>query len=125
MALGRAPSPQLGPVDYLECADGKAVVAAVDAGGIDLCVLDGEAWPTGGLGLARQLTDEIADRPATVVLVGRRDDRWLAAWSRADAVVAHPIDPFELTAAVARLLAERAARAPVPATKPRFGLRHG
>ena len=123
LALGRTPSPETGRVEYVECADGKAVLAAVDAGGIDICILDGEAWPAGGLGLARQLKDELADCPATVVLVARRDDQWLAAWSRADAVVPLPVDPFVLTSAVVPLLVERSSRPPLVSAKPGFGLR--
>jgi DNA-binding response OmpR family regulator len=124
VALGRVPSAEIGRVEYVECADGKAVMASVDAGGIDVCVLDAEAWPTGGMGLARQIKDEIAEPPAVVLLVARRDDRWLATWSRAEAVVPLPIDPFVLSAAVvdqlrARLTRPVAERAP----KPRFGLR--
>ena len=69
------------------------MIAAVDAGGLDLLVLDGEAQPTGGLGLAKQVKDEIADCPPTLVLIARRDDRWLAEWSLADAVVPLPVDP--------------------------------
>jgi CheY-like chemotaxis protein len=123
MSLGRVPSPELGRVEYVECADGKAVVATIDAGGIDVCVLDAEAWPTGGMGLARQIKDEIPDCPSTVLLIARRDDRWLAAWSRADAVLALPVDPFQLTEAVVRLLTARRARTSVPTARPGFGLR--
>ena len=60
-ALGRSPAPDVSPVTYVECATADEVVAAVDAGGIDLCVLDGEAQPTGGMGISRQLTHEVAD----------------------------------------------------------------
>jgi DNA-binding response OmpR family regulator len=111
-------------VDWVEVADGRACVAAVDAGGIDVAILDGEAWPTGGMGIARQLRDEQADPPSTILLVGRADDRWLATWSRADVVLPHPVDPFVLTETVLRLLHDRAA-APAPATPPArgFGLR--
>jgi CheY-like chemotaxis protein len=128
-ALGRTPSPEVGRVEYVECADGPAVIATVDAGGIDVAILDGEAWPTGGMGLARQFKDEVLDPPATVLLVGRRDDTWLAKWSRAEAVLSLPIDPFALTEAVVSLLLARAAgaaRAGQPSVvgeRPRFGLR--
>jgi DNA-binding response OmpR family regulator len=47
------------------------------------------------------------------VLIARRDDRWLATWSQADAVVPHPIDAPELTEAVAELLRRREAGLPV------------
>ncbi len=127
-ALGRVPSPEVGRVEYVECADGPAVVASVDAGGIDVAILDGEAWPTGGMGLARQFKDEVRDPPATVLLVARRDDAWLARWSRAEAVLALPIDPFALSETVVRLLLARAQGPGTPEVageRPRFGLRHG
>ena len=89
IAVGRRPEPSLDPIDWLEADDGGALVTRVDEGGVDVCVLDGEAAPEGGMGLSRQLKNEIADCPAILLLVMRRDDRWLARWSLADAVVAH------------------------------------
>ena len=41
-------------------------------------MLDGEAQPAGGMGIARQAKDEIHECPPICVLIGRRDDRWLA-----------------------------------------------
>ena len=111
-ALGRSPAPDVGPLTYLECSTGDEVVAAVDAGGVDLCVLDGEAQPTGGMGLSRQLTHEIADCPKLVVLIARQADRWLAHWSMADATLAYPVDPLTATDVVAGLLRDRAAQRP-------------
>jgi DNA-binding response OmpR family regulator len=110
-AVGRRPDPGLGPIEFLDAADGEAVVDAVDHGEADLCVLDAESVPTGGMGLSRQLKNETKNCPPTLVLIARRDDRWLATWSLADAVVAHPLDPGELTDAVVRLLRERASAA--------------
>jgi DNA-binding response OmpR family regulator len=80
------------------------VVSTIDEGGIDLAILDGEATPTGGLGLAKQLKDEVAKCPPILVLTGRADDAWLAKWSQAEAAVPHPIDPIRLGEAVAALL---------------------
>ena len=112
-ALGRRPAADLGRVEWVECSTGDQVLAAVDAGGVDLVVLDGEAWPTGGMGLAKQLKDEIQDCPPTLLLVARQDDRWLADWSLADAVLQYPADPAVLTAAAAEQLRHREARLPV------------
>jgi DNA-binding response OmpR family regulator len=112
-ALGRSPAPDVGPLSYVECATGDEVVAAVDAGGIDLCVLDGEAQPTGGMGLSRQLKHEIAHCPALLVLIARQADRWLAHWSMADATLAYPIDPLTAADVVAGLLREHVAQRPV------------
>ncbi len=80
----------------------------MDGGGFDLVILDGEAAPVGGMGIAKQLKDEIEDCPPVLVLTGRADDAWLASWSRAEAAVPHPIDPIRLGEAVVGLL-----RAPV------------
>ncbi len=101
------PRPQGGgdlpPVRVQEVATQPAVLTAMDRGGIDLAILDGEAVP-GGMGLCRQLKDEIFPCPPILVLTARRDDAWLATWSRADGVVPHPVDPLRLPEAVAALL---------------------
>ncbi|MCX5042854.1 hypothetical protein OG921_06700 [Aldersonia sp. NBC_00410] len=104
LALGKRPHPDLAPFEYIEAATPPAVIALFDAGGLDLAILDGEASPAGGLGIAKQIKDEIDAPPPILVLIGRADDAWLANWSRAEATVAHPIDPFELTTAVVALL---------------------
>lgn len=100
-------------LEYVECATEPAVIARVDAGGLDLVILDGEAVPAGGMGICRQLKDEIYRCPPVLVLVGRPEDAWLATWSRADAVVSHPIDPIVLAQTAAGLLATRAASSTV------------
>ena len=103
-AVGRRPAGDVGPLTYLECATGDEVIAAVERGGIDLCILDGEAQPTGGMGVSRQLKNEITDCPPIIVAVRRRDDRWLATWSQADAVLVHPLDPLTAAETVADVL---------------------
>lgn len=75
---------------------------------IDLFILDGEAAPEGGMGVARQLKDEVYNCPPVLLLVARREDAWLAAWSRAEASVTHPVDPFTLASTVADLIRSRA-----------------
>jgi DNA-binding response OmpR family regulator len=106
LALGRKVALDLPSVRVLEVATQAAVISAMDAGGIDLAILDGEAVP-GGMGLCRQLKDEILRCPPILVLIGRPDDAWLATWSRADGAVSHPVDPIRLPAAVAALLRPR------------------
>lgn len=103
-ALGTRPHPDLPRLDHLEVATAAAAIEHLDAGGIDLAILDGEAAPTGGMGLAKQLRDELDQCPPILVLIGRADDRWLADWSRADASVTHPIDPLALRDTVNDLL---------------------
>jgi DNA-binding response OmpR family regulator len=107
-ALGKQLAPDLPELSYVEVATGPMVVRTMDEGGIDLAILDGEATPTGGMGIAKQLKDELQTCPPLVVLTGRRDDAWLANWSRAEAAVPHPLDPIVLGKTVLGLL-----RAPV------------
>jgi hypothetical protein len=107
LALGRRPHPDLPEVTYVEVATEPVVIQNMDAGGIDLAVLDGEAVPAGGMGIAKQLKDEIYRCPPILVLIGRPQDAWLATWSRAEAAVPHPIDPIQLSEAVVDLLRSR------------------
>jgi len=116
MAVGRRPAPGLGRIDYREASIGEEVVAMVDAGGVDLLILDAEAWPTGGMALSRQLKNEIADCPLVCLVLARSVDRWLATWSQADAVLHHPLDPVAAARAVAELLERRSST--TPATSP-------
>ncbi|MGN6242554.1 MAG: hypothetical protein ACTHQ3_02650 [Motilibacteraceae bacterium] len=112
LAIGRRPAADLPRVVFVECATEPAVISRLDQGGLDLAILDGEATPAGGLGICRQAKDEIYRCPPILVLTGRVQDNWLAAWSRADAAVAHPIDPVTLAGTVAELLRARIERTP-------------
>lgn len=103
LAVGRRPARDVEVTSWLECATAAAVIEAVETGHFDLMILDGETSPTGGLGLCRQLKNEIFDCPPVLVLTGRPQDGWLAAWSQADLAVPHPLDPFAVAGAVAEL----------------------
>jgi DNA-binding response OmpR family regulator len=109
LALGKRPHPDLPTVDYVEVATEPVVWQHLDRGGIDLAILDGEAVPAGGMGIARQMKDEVFQAPPALVLTGRPQDAWLATWSKAEAAVPHPIDPLQLAETVIRLLRERLA----------------
>jgi DNA-binding response OmpR family regulator len=103
VAVGRRPSRDVEVSTWLECATAAAVIEAVETGDFDLLVLDGEAAPVGGLGLCRQLKNEIFSCPPVLVLTGRPQDGWLAAWSQADLAVPHPLDPIAVAGSVAEL----------------------
>jgi DNA-binding response OmpR family regulator len=103
VAVGRRPARDVEVTAWRECATADAVIEAVETGEFDLLVLDGEAAPTGGLGLCRQLKNEIPNCPPVLVLTGRPQDGWLAAWSQADLAVPHPLDPIAVAGAVAQL----------------------
>ncbi|MGL5909913.1 MAG: hypothetical protein ACRCZP_07920 [Phycicoccus sp.] len=106
-ACGRRPARDVEIVAWRECATAAAVIEAMDAGGHDVVVLDGEAAPVGGLGLCRQLKNEIFRCPPVLVLIGRPQDGWLAGWSLADDTGPHPLDPVVVSEAVAALARAR------------------
>jgi DNA-binding response OmpR family regulator len=115
-ALGTRVAPDLAPHSIIEFATGPALRLYVDGKArsgdheIDLFILDGEAAPEGGMGIARQLKDELFNCPPVLVMTARKEDAWLATWSRAEANVLHPIDPFTLAHTVADLLRTSIAR---------------
>lgn len=109
LATGRRPAADVPAVEFIECATLPAVLKELDRGGIDVCVLDGEATPIGGMGVCRQLKDEIFRCPPVLLLMGRPQDAWLATWSRAEAAVTLPVDPVEFANSLASLLRDKLA----------------
>ena len=71
LALGRRPSRELPEVEYTEVATEPMLIRTVDPGGFDLLILDGEASPAGGMGVCRQLKDELYKGPPILVVVAR------------------------------------------------------
>lgn len=110
-ALGTRVAPELPRLTFVEVATEPMVIRQLDSGTIDLAILDGEAHPAGGMGICRQIKDEIFNAPPVLVLTGRPQDAWLATWSRADGVVPQPIDPVVLAETVATLLRRRVSSA--------------
>ncbi|MBM7089484.1 hypothetical protein ABZ606_03925 [Streptomyces sp. NPDC012461] len=107
LATGRRPAPDVPVVEFVECATQAAVIKELEHGGIDVCVLDGEAVPIGGMGLSKQIKDEIFNSPPVLLLIGRPQDAWLATWSRAEAAVTLPVEPVEFASALASLLRQK------------------
>jgi len=112
-AVGRRPAPDTPRIEWVESTTNADVVAQLDEGELDLVILDGEAQPTGGMGLARQFKYEIDQCPPIVVLIARPQDGWLASWSLADAVIHQPLDPIEAAEVVAEQLRRRTSGIPV------------
>src|SRR6185437_8168037 len=111
LAIGARPAPDAPEAEIIEVATAPALFRLLDAGGADVMVLDGEAQPAGGMGVSRQAKDEIYNCPPVLLVIGRADDRWLATWSKADAVISHPIDPVALARELAALMRARAGAA--------------
>lgn len=108
-ALGRQVATDLPENKIHEFATGPALRLYVDSKKpVDLFILDGESVPEGGMGIARQLKDEVFNCPPVLVITGRVQDNWLASWSRAEEVVVHPIEPFTFAQKVAELLRSKA-----------------
>ncbi|HEX8306202.1 MAG TPA: hypothetical protein VF612_15100 [Jatrophihabitans sp.] len=112
-AVGRRAAPDLGRIDWVECANYSQLRNQLDSGDIDLVIVDGDAQPSGGIGLCRQFKNEITDCPPIIVLLARSQDRWLATWSQADATIVRPIDPVLAASTVAQILRDRDSAIPV------------
>jgi DNA-binding response OmpR family regulator len=111
LAIGPHPASDLS-VRFIEASTHAETIRLVDDVDVDLLVLDGEAAPAGGLGIARQLKDEVPDTPPCCVVIARAADRWLAAYARVDATLVHPLDPVLTARTVSTLLRERAETLP-------------
>ncbi|SCG62675.1 response regulator [Micromonospora inositola] len=103
LAVGTRPAPGL-QIEFVDAADYAECVRLVDDYEIDLLLLDGEATPGGGIGIARQIKDDRDDAPPTCVVIARAADRWLAAYAEVDATLVHPLDPVTTGTTVAELL---------------------
>jgi DNA-binding response OmpR family regulator len=104
-ALGKQLATDLPKHEIKEFATADALRLYVDSKKqVDLFILDAEAVPEGGMGVARQLKDEVFNCPPILLITARPSDSWLATWSKADATVLHPIDPFTIANKCASLL---------------------
>ncbi|WBB79945.1 hypothetical protein O7606_00605 [Micromonospora sp. WMMD882] len=107
LAVGARPAADL-RVEFVEAASYDECIRLVDDYEIHLMLLDGEATPAGGIGIARQIKDDRTDAPPTCVVLARAADRWLAAYAEVDATLVHPLDPVATGDTVAELLRRQA-----------------
>lgn len=106
MAVGTRPAADL-TIEFVDAATWEDCRRLLDRYEIDLMILDGEAAPAGGLGIARQTKDEYADPPPTCVVLARAADRWLAAFAQVDGTLQYPLDPVTTGQTVAAMLRDR------------------
>jgi len=108
LAIGVRPAADLS-VEFVDASTWEDCRNLLDTYEIDLMVLDGEASPAGGLGIARQTKDEYAEPPPVCVVIARAADRWLAAFAQVDATLVHPLDPVTTGQTIAGMLRGRRA----------------
>ncbi len=106
LAIGTRPAADLA-VEFVDAATWEDCRNLLDKYEIDLMVLDGEATPAGGLGIARQTKDEYATPPPVCVVIARAADRWLAAFAQVDQTLLAPLDPVRTGQTVAAMLRGR------------------
>jgi DNA-binding response OmpR family regulator len=106
LAIGPRPAADLS-LEFVDAATWEECRHLLDTYEIDLMILDGEAAPAGGLGIARQTKDEYADPPPTCVVIARAADRWLAAFAQADGTLVYPLDPVTTGQTIAAMLRAR------------------
>jgi len=100
--IGRTVSGQT--VEFLEAANGDRGIALARRHSPQVVVADEIASRAGAFALARELKGSAPPFPGRIViLLDRRQDVWLAAWSGADAWFVKPVNPFELAETVASL----------------------
>ena len=106
LAIGPRPAADLS-IEFVDASTWEECRRLLDDYEIDLMVLDGEAAPAGGLGIARQVKDEYADPPPTCVVIARAADRWLAAFAQVDGTLMYPLDPVTTGQTIAGMLRAR------------------
>ncbi|MCA2212484.1 hypothetical protein [Jidongwangia harbinensis] len=106
LAIGPRPAADLS-IEFVDASTWEDCRRLLDDYEIDLMILDGEAAPAGGLGIARQVKDEYAEPPPTCVVIARAADRWLAAFAQVDHTLMYPLDPVTTGQAVAGMIRAR------------------
>ena len=106
LAIGPRPAADLS-IEFADASTWEECRRLLDEYEIDLMILDGEASPAGGIGIARQTKDEYADPPPTCVVIARAADRWLAAYAQVDQTLVYPLDPVTTGQTVAAMLRAR------------------
>ncbi len=106
LAIGPRPAADLA-IEFVDASTWEECRRLLDEYEIDLMILDGEATPAGGIGIARQTKDEYADPPPTCGVIARAADRWLAAFAQVDATLVYPLDPVTTGQTIAGMLRAR------------------
>ncbi|MDO4791537.1 MAG: hypothetical protein Q3999_03530 [Buchananella hordeovulneris] len=106
-SVGRRAGKDLPTLEWTEAATAEGVRLALAEKDYSVLVFDAESPKLGGMGLAKELSQEVDNCPPVLLLVARQQDEWLGQWSGAAAILSEPFDGIELQETVARLLRER------------------
>lgn len=109
-AVGRKVGKNFPEIRYTEAATGPGAILKVEEGNFDLLILDAETPKLGGIGLGKQVRDEVDPDMPFIVLVGRPQDRWLARVAKPNAILDQPVNPRELAGAVKEILEAKQTR---------------
>lgn len=103
-AVGQRVAANLPNIEFTEAATWEGAEIKVCEGKFDLLILDAETQKLGGIGLGMKIRDEIDPNIPYIVIIARPQDDWLARVAKPQAIVSYPINPRELSAAVAKVL---------------------
>lgn len=93
--------------DVVEAAGGPEAATHLRDDSFDVLIVDGDLQPKGGFSWLYELRADAQlhgrQRPPAIVMTARPQDRFLADWSGAEAIVPKPVDGFEIADRVAQL----------------------
>jgi DNA-binding response OmpR family regulator len=96
------------PLRFRAAKNGELGIRAALRDRPQIVVADEIASRAGAFALAKALRDDaIPFTGVIVILLERKQDKWLARWSGADAWFVRPVDPFELADRVLELVTEK------------------
>lgn len=96
------------PLRFRAAKNGELGIRAALRDRPQIVVADEIASRAGAFALAKALRDDATPFTGVIViLLERKQDRWLARWSGADAWFVRPVDPFELADRVLELVTEK------------------
>lgn len=105
--VGRRPAKGAPTITWFEAATEFGVYDLLQKEDFSLMIFDGETGKVGGMGLAKQIKDEVEGAPPVLLLIARQQDEWLGRWSQAEGLVSYPIEPRVIQSKVAELLQVR------------------
>ncbi len=109
-SVGRRVAKDLPEISWIEAATWEGAELKIRENDIAMLILDAETSKLGGIGLGKKVRDEIVPDMPYIVLIARPQDEWLARVASPNKILQYPIDPRQLSAAVATILTQKFAR---------------